>query len=232
MGQSARAGFDAQGTLRERTREHLAAADEAALGPESATGLRWALLKFGASSFSVEIADSRQSISRPEAYEWMNRREKELIAKYGGPLQTYDLDRRVRQTLNLAEGGQGGSERFASAVSLSARHWRTAKENIETYLQTPTALGGGGGTLEKVKQTTTFPLRDGTDFKIGKLLQNVRHLKTFVKFDLGILTWLEHHGFDSSPQGKGSGRRGGRRKGAGRPKGSKNKGVTKHSEHF
>jgi len=157
VGQSARAGFDAQGTLRERTREHLAAADEAALDPESATGLRWALLKFGASSFSVEIADSRQSISRPEAYEWMNRREKELIAKYGGPLQTYDLDRRVRQTLNLTEGGQGGSERFASAVSLSARHWRTAKENIETYtFKLPRHLAGAAGLSRRSSKQPRF----------------------------------------------------------------------------
>ena len=98
----------------------------------------------------------------------MGGRSREGVDSHArGPLEVLRPHFSEPQTLNLTEGGQGGYEYWESLVSRSARQWRTVKEKIETYLQTPQASGGGGGTLQKVKYSTTFPLSDGTTFFIG-----------------------------------------------------------------
>jgi hypothetical protein len=87
------------------------------------------LSQHGKDSFTWSIVDSRRG-QRNEVQLWANKREIELIAENGGPLQS--MHKRLKQTLNQNGGGKGNTARSIDAYCAVAFH--TFKKEMNQYV--------------------------------------------------------------------------------------------------
>ena len=87
-------------------------------------------------TFGYEAATRRiiETFKGPilEARNWANARESALIAEHGGPLR--DVDRRLRQTLNLTDGGQGDAvKKWYAIEAISQKRWNKYKKLLQAF---------------------------------------------------------------------------------------------------
>jgi len=94
-------------------------------------GLLAVLKMFGEDAFEDEVLHymiGRQSVVQA----WADKREKELVAEYGGVLQ--DMHKRLKQTLNLTKGGKG-QQAFVGKVAYRNECFQRFKEEMEENVE-------------------------------------------------------------------------------------------------
>jgi len=94
----------------------------------------------------IRLLDTRHFVDPVEAHAWMNEEEMKLIDAHGGVLR--DMDKTLKQTLNLTRGGQGdprtvwdaimaGSRRRLSKVWPKFEHWYEDKKHLRVPTMNP-----------------------------------------------------------------------------------------------
>lgn len=147
----ARYGTDPQKVAQKRWMEE----DQVALRVPKRIGLLAVILELGAEAFENEVLDFRTGYRR-DVQPWADEQEKGMIAAYGGPL--CDMHARLRQTLNLTDGGKGDFD-FKGRIALNNLAWRDfqlaltefVKEHGTAYVPKNTILPSGYNLGEGVR---------------------------------------------------------------------------------
>jgi hypothetical protein len=121
---------------------------------------------------------------RVQASDWMDREEKRLIAEHGGPLR--DMDKSLKQTLNLTAGGQGNPLKRWKAILAKTRKqlnkvWPAFKQfyDREKHLRIP------------FKHAETV---DGVKINLGQIVHNIRSDNCFLHHH-DFKAWLDERDF-------------------------------------
>ena len=135
---------------------------------------------FGEDAFEDEVLHymiGRQSVVQP----WADKREKQLIAEYGGVLQ--DMSKRLKQTLNLDVGGKG-QQAFVSKVAFRNECFQRFKEEMEAYVEAQD---------EPSSLVPTQYVNPVTGYKLGIRLSNFRtgHMRNGMPNKGEIEAWAE-----------------------------------------
>lgn len=129
FGQVVRVGT-AEQNFKDRKRGHEtdSISDAKVLGFHSVIGM------FGSDKIAWTIVDSRSG-PRTKVQEWANAEEIRLIAEHGGVLR--DMDAKLKQTLNLTNGGQcrDAAARWASIDAVRRHALTKFKAAMETFVE-------------------------------------------------------------------------------------------------
>jgi len=136
--------------------------------------------------WTIEIVDQQtftgpQLDARAEASEWMDDREKALIKEHGGKLK--DMGRKLKQTLNLTDGGQGGDPKkyWQSIEAKTRKHWQELKPLFDAFYEEHGHVN--------VSQA------DKKNKKLGTVVNNIRWRKYYVTVCREIKTYLDEKNF-------------------------------------
>ena len=131
FGQVARKCGTAEEQCHSRWYEHT----RDAMHTPKAVGLHAMIREFGRKAASCCVLEKAR-LPILEAREWANARERALVAEHGGPLR--DADAKLRQTLNLTDGGTLASAKdmwYAHRAYSQLQWTRRAQPALERFFQ-------------------------------------------------------------------------------------------------
>ena len=124
----------------------------------------------------IQVVETRRFVDRIDACHWMDAEEKRLIDEHGGVL--CNMEKKLKQTLNLAKGGQGNPRaRWDAIVACSRRRLMTLWPKFRNFYETHGHL--------RVPHS---------DPDLGMVVANIRTQKSFLQHD-DFKAWLDEHGF-------------------------------------
>jgi len=148
-------------------------------------GLLYMIKAFGYEAATRRMIETFKG-SMLEAQNWANEREIKLIAEHGGPLR--DVDRRLRQTLNLTNGGRGDAiTRWYANEAISRKRWNKYKKLLQVFYDREGHLNVPGPHVE-----------DGV--ALGKIVANMRHRDIFLADHPERQAWVRERGWVDNPR--------------------------------
>jgi hypothetical protein len=134
--------------------------------------------------WDISVIEEKEFTNIQDACKWMNEREIELIDEYGGILK--DMDRKVKQTLNLTRGGQGDPrKKYESILARSRKRLNKIWPAFEQFYEKNKHLRIPQDHVEIV---------DGRKENLGITVSNIRNRSDFLHYEKFKL-WLDTHGF-------------------------------------
>ena len=137
-------------------------------------------------SWKIEIVEQQpftgpQLNAKTAASEWMDDRERALIKEHGGKLK--DMGRKLKQTLNLTDGGQSGDprKRWQSIEAKTRKQWQEVEPLFDAFF--------------KEHGHVNVSQRDKKNKKLGIVVHNIRSGKQYVTVCPEIKTYLEERNF-------------------------------------
>lgn len=127
FGQAVRFNISPQALAETRWKEE----DYDAKREDKEIGLIAVLDCFGKDAMDNKVLEHRTG-PRSVVQAWADQREKELIAEAGGTLR--DMDKRLRQTLNILKGGKGATW-WASMDAFRAKRFNNFKREMEEFVE-------------------------------------------------------------------------------------------------
>ena len=160
-------------TLRERTSQHKNMAIQ--IPKELGLHALWRLYPYD-DHWVIQTLDTRRFVNTVDALDWMNEEEMKLIDAHGGILR--NMDRKLKQTLNLTRGGQGDPRKMWEGIKAhSRRKLNKIWPKFEAW-------------YEKNKHLR-IPRKDP---ELGNVVNNIRNHKSFLHH-VDFKAWLDERGF-------------------------------------
>ena len=131
----------------------------------------------------IQIIETRSFVNPVDAHAWMDEEETRMIEAHGGVLR--DMEKQLKQTLNLTRGGQGDPRTVLDAIMAHSR----------------TRLSKVWPKFERWYEAKTHLRIPQSDPELGKVVSNIRSQKSFLQHaDFAMWLWcacFEMHTKDS-----------------------------------
>ena len=140
------------------------------------------------SYWEISLIEEKYFDDKVSAGYWMNEREITLIEEHGGKLR--DMDKKLRQTLNLTSGGQGDPRKVYEAIHAVSRRklkkrWIAYKQYVEREKHPNVSY----------KHVETIQVGNKEEkVKLGQIVHAIRSRRNFLQHE-DFREWLDLHGF-------------------------------------
>ena len=125
----------------------------------------------------IQVLETRRFETDVDALAWMNEEEMRLIETHGGVLR--DMDKKLRQTLNLTRGGQGDPRVVLGAITALSRRRLSTKvwPKMKKYYEDNKHL--------RIRQD---------DPELGSVVESIRQKRCYLQH-ADFKAWLDERGF-------------------------------------